>query len=462
MLDRRAAGTILSLVLVLAACGSSGSADDGATAPGDDAGGPAGTGGKSGGKAGSSGKSGSGGASAAGSSVAGGGSGAGGASGGAAGNASGNGGVGAAAGAGPGGASGAGASAGEVGASGAGAGGASGGEAGAAGAGAAGAGGSVLEFCPLPPACDAPPPPPGPARSWNHSIESPVIVFSGSPNHRGRDLFLNPGDEQWIIAKFAYGVADKDLKEEEVDIYVLRDCGASWEKLGTTMTTAENAHPTVEGVADSGGRVYFKVPADKALGLGRHRVHLVVGGDLSTTELFIEVVPPGTPVFVSDVDGTLTTSENVEFAKLLQGTLPDTHVDAPAALALLAKKGHRPFYMTARPEWLVQRTRDFLALHGFPAGIVHTTLGLTGELSGGAAAYKTGELQLLAGKGIVPAFGFGNTASDAEAYSNAKLPASQRFFYQFTDDAFGGVRIEEYTELLPKFSALTATCNGSF
>jgi hypothetical protein len=330
---------------------------------------------------------------------------------------------------------------------------------GQAGQGNAGAGGSALEFCPLPPACDAPPPDPGPARDWNHSIESPIIVASGNPNHRGRDLFLNPGDEQWIIAKFAYGLADKDLKEEAVDVYLLRDCGTTWEKLGTAITTLDGQHPDVEGVTDSGGRVFFQIPTDKKVGPGRHRVRLVVAGDLSTTELFLEVVAPSTPMFISDVDGTLTTSENVEFLKLLEGQLPDTHVDAPEALTLLAKKGYRPMYVTARPEWLVERTREFLAVHNFPAGIIHTTTGLTGEMGAGAAAFKTGELAMLAGKGLVPAYGFGNTATDAEAYQNGGLQLTHRYFYQFTDSVYGGNRIEEYTELLPLFKGLTATCN---
>ena len=96
--------------------------------------------------------------------------------------------------------------------------------------------------------CRAPPPDPGPKQGWNHSIESPLIVASGDPNHRGRDLFLNPGDPQWVIGKFAYGLIDKDLKEEKVDIWLLRNCGSSWEKLGTASTTLDNQHPAVEGV----------------------------------------------------------------------------------------------------------------------------------------------------------------------------------------------------------------------
>jgi hypothetical protein len=333
-----------------------------------------------------------------------------------------------------------------------------GGATGSGGAGGSGGGGVPGAWCQPIPACDAPPPDPGPAVDWNHTI-SVITAAAGDPNHRGRDLFLNPGDPQWVIAKFAYGLTDKDLKDERVDLYLLRDCGDAWEPLGTASTTEEDAHATVEGVEDSGGHVYFEIPPDKALGLGRHRVHLVVRGDLSATDVFIEVVPPGTPVVASDVDGTLTGTETEEFTALLTGQLPDCHPDAPEAFQILAAKGYHPMYLTARPEWLVGRTREFVGTYGFPPGIGHTTLGLTGATGASAATYKTDELAALAQRGMVPAWAFGNTGTDAEAYDNAGvLPISSRAFYQFDDTAFGGRRIESYTELLDELEALPSLC----
>ena len=324
--------------------------------------------------------------------------------------------------------------------------------------GSGGTGGVAGAWCQPVPACDAAPPAVGPKKPWNHDITSPIIVATGAPNHRGRDLLLNPGDAQWIIGKIAYGLTDKDLVDEDVDIHLLRGCGATWEKLGTVKTTNDDDHATVEDVDDTGGRVYFQIPADKALGPGRHRVRLVVQGDLSATDLFIEVVPPGAPVFVSDVDGTLTDTENAEFTALLTGQLPTVHPAAAQVFQILVQKGYHPMYLTARPEWLAQRTRDFLDVNGFPHGIVHTTVGLTGATGAAAVTYKTGELSWLAGKGMVPAWGFGNTDSDAEAYDNASItPLDHRVLYQF-DDTFGGRRIESYTELLAEVMALPSLC----
>lgn len=316
------------------------------------------------------------------------------------------------------------------------------------------------------PACNAAPPDPGAKIPWNNS--SP----SGNPNHRGRDLFLNPGDPQWVLAKFAYGIEpkdiltfDNDLEAEQVDIWLLRDCGSQWEKLASVTTSDDDIfgngpNPTVEGVKDDGGRVYFQIPKDKELGIGRHRFRLVARGDLSFTELFIEVVKPGTPTFVSDIDGTLTESEFIEFEALLAGELPPVHPDAAKAFQLLVDRGYRPQYLTARPDWLGARTRETMDFYGFPPGIIHTTTSDTGALGGAAVDYKTGELAVMKGRNILPTFAFGNTDSDAEAYDTAPIsPLSNRFYYQYDDTAFGGRRIESYTELLGEFGQLPeATC----
>ena len=320
---------------------------------------------------------------------------------------------------------------------------------------------SALEACAPSLSCAAPKLPSAPTRPWRHGIKSRVDVLNGSPNHRGRDLFVNPGAKQTVIAKFAYGIDDKDLEDEEVDIYVQRDCGSAWEKLGTALTTGESPtpHATVEGVADYDGRVYFDIPAERALGPGRHRVRLVVAGDGSSTDLFIDVVSPKTPIFVTDVDGTLTSSEYIEFLKLLEGELPETHPGAPEALRALAAKGYRPVYLTARPESLVQRTRDFLELRGFPPGIVHTSTSAIGAGFGSAAAtFKRGELEMLARKGLVPSYAFGNMPSDSDAYGAAHVePPDHRVFYQISG-AFQGRRIDSYEELVPGFTALPAVC----
>ena len=305
-------------------------------------------------------------------------------------------------------------------------------------------------------ACDAPPPDPGPKRDWRHWTSTGVVAL-GAPNHRGRDQFYNPGDEQWILGKIAYGLSDKDLSDEEVDLYVLRDCGTKWEKLGTTLTTT-GSHPTVEGVEDNGGRVYFPIPAAQALGLGLHRLHMVVAGDLSTTDLFVEVVAPGTPTFVSDIDGTLTPNDTEEWVTLLTGTVAEAIPDSAAALQLLADRGYHPYYLTARPEWLTGRSREFLAQRGYPRGLLHTAVSTTGAIGSTAATVKTADLAFLVQRGVKPIYAFGNAETDEEAYHNTGVPADHVIMINFSSPAYGSRLIGSYAELLPEFSALPDLC----
>lgn len=264
--------------------------------------------------------------------------------------------------------------------------------------------------------------------------------------------------DQWVLGKFAYGVADKDIHDEEVDIWLNRDCGSKWEKLGTALTTNDGDHATVEGAEDTGGRIYFQIPSSQALGIGRHRIYMAVAGDLSGAEQYIEVVPQGTTYFVTDVDGTLTSKETEEYAAILTGTVSDANPDAEKALGVLAQKQYRPLYLTARPEFLVGRTREFVKVRGFPLGLVHTTFAL-GATGAAATTFKKAELDELSTRGFVVRYAFGNTASDADAFFLANIePQTHRIFYQFTDSAHGGRRIESYSDLLAEFGALTPPC----
>lgn len=317
-----------------------------------------------------------------------------------------------------------------------------------------GSGGSTGVPCADVITCDQAPPDVGLERPWEHTSSS-FTAGSGFANHRGRDMFYNPGDTMWIMGKFAYGTFDDDIADEDVDIYLNRSCGSGWEFLATQRTTDDGEHATVEGVEDTGGWIYYQVPSSLALEPGRHRFLLVVGGDLSTADVYIDIVEPGTPVIVTDVDGTLTTSENAEFPALLSGSLPDANPDSAAVITALAEKGYRVFYLTARPEWLGGRTREFVEDRGFPLGIVHTTLTTTGATGAEAQQFKTAELAALAAKGMIPAWAFGNTDSDAGAFETAGVePPEHRIMFQFTDATHGCRRIEAYGDLLPEIGAL--------
>lgn len=320
------------------------------------------------------------------------------------------------------------------------------------GSGPEGGGGGSGAACPDVTVCAEAFPDLGEPRDWEHF--SSQIAAQSFANHRGRDMFYNPDDTIWVMAKFSYGVIDDDIKDEDVDIYLNRGCGTGWELVATERTTDDEEHPTVEGVEDTGGWIFFDATS-LGLEVGRHRFLFAVGGDLTTTETYVDIIEPGTPIVVSDVDGTLTTEENEEFTALLTGSLPQSNPDSADVLAALAAKGYRVFYLTARPHFLGGRTRDFLEAHQYPLGLVHTTLTMTGATGDSAVDYKSAELAALASRGLVPAWAFGNTESDAAAYVAAGIdPADQRIMFQFTDEVGGARRIEAYSELLPEIDAL--------
>ncbi len=296
------------------------------------------------------------------------------------------------------------------------------------------------------PVCDATPPALGPGEGFVHKAPR------GNPFHRGFDQLFAEGEDQWVVGRFSYGnfVARGELKGERIDIYLLRGCGTTWQKLASVQTSEQkNQFPSVEGIDDREGQIVFKIPDEQRLELGRHRLRLVVAGDRTAADLYIEVLPQGSPLFVSDVDGTLTTSEFEELGSVIAGNkLSEANPFAASELSQLVAKGYRPYYLTARAENLFQRTREFLEARQFPVGAVETSqAGLLGLTGGKAVNFKTAAIKRLEARGFAVIGAFGNTKTDAEAYANAGIPVGQRYFYRFDDEVFGGRRIESYEQL---------------
>lgn len=303
----------------------------------------------------------------------------------------------------------------------------------------------AIPSCGITPACDASP-------AIGTKTGFLTAKPQGKPYHFGKDFYYNESEDQWIIAKFQYGnyFLRSPLIHEEVSIQLLRDCGSSWETLGKAITSSKGEHADVLHFQDEGGMVFFKIPEAQKLGLGRHRIRVVVSGDQTATELFLEVLPQDATLFVSDVDGTLTTSEIVEGLASLLGTLPPAHPGAAVLFNGLTKKGYRPLYLSARSTNLVQRTRDFVRSKKFPQGVIQTSSAGTFGISGAkGAAYKSEVLKGYEDRGFKIAFGFGNTAVDAEAFSNASILDTNKYFFKFDkySDFGGGVNFDDYTKL---------------
>lgn len=315
--------------------------------------------------------------------------------------------------------------------------------------------------CPLTDVCDAPLPDLGDTEGWRHSVSTGFTVGMGSPRHRGRDLYLRESDPQWAIGKFAYGAADDDLSDEDVDVYVLRNCQGPWELLGTATTTDDDnpPHETIEGVPDTGGRVYFEIPAADRLGLGRHHVLFVVRGDHSLAHAYLEVLEPDARFVVTDMDGTQTESENAEAEAIFTGADPAHQPSGPELMTAFARRGYHVFYLTARPEWLHTRTHEWIVDHGYPPGHVRTTVTVTPATGDTAATFKTEELEDLLARfpGSIEV-AFGNTATDMTAYTSIGLAMNRIVSYRF-DPGPGATRVDDYSTLLPFAAMFPLQCN---
>lgn len=286
------------------------------------------------------------------------------------------------------------------------------------------------------------------AKGFSDSYKK-LLASVGTPSHRARDVLVAEGKQARILAKFAYSTLDADLKEEPIDVYLSLGCSGEWKKITTATTSKDDQNTEIEGVADSGGRIYLDL---NSLGInlpvGRHHVLLVVPADNSYAQMNITVLPPKSQVVVTDIDGTLTVSELAAATEII-GQQPNSHESAAALMQAFHKRGYHVFYLTARPEWLMQKTREWLADQGFPPGTIHTSNSKAGATGDAAVQFKSLELSILkSNTGLIPAFAFGNKDSDVKAFGSQGINPKQSFYFALEGDASGGVIHKDYASLL--------------
>lgn len=279
---------------------------------------------------------------------------------------------------------------------------------------------------PPPPAQEEPPPPTEPAtladvtcdgapnagatRAWRH-YASRLVIEAGAPRHRGVDLIAADTDAtQTIAGKIAYGTVDADLEDEDVDLFACLD--HAWQPIGTART-------------DVDGRFALALAGDARLPAGMRDMFASVAGDRTGVAFLAFVAPASRRVIVSDVDGTLTASENAYPYSLASGGDVAPQPGAPHALATAAANAITVVYISARGDYFTQDTRAWLAANGFPRGPVHlprTIVTVPGE---DTIEFKSNALALVAPFDFIA--GVGNRATDVAAYTNAGLPASRIF-----------------------------------
>jgi len=307
--------------------------------------------------------------------------------------------------------------------------------------------------------------PPKKPAGWKHTTTKLLVVTQGPANHRAQDVVAVAGAPQVLIGKFAYGPLDKDLKGEDVDVYMQKSppCGP-WVLLGTAVTSQDGQHGQKYGINDDGGRVFFTVPAAHARPVGRYPVRMLVRGDNSVAALTLYVVSSKTDAVVFDIDGTLTTDDfqlvTQLFIKLQNGTyVPKAYAGATDITTTWAAKGYLVLYLTGRPDSLRTITQKWLVQQKMPPGPLHLTDTLAQALptSSGVAKYKSDFLKKTVKEAKV-ALGaaYGNATTDIEAYEAASVPKARTFIIGKNRGKKGTVAVTSYPVHLPAAKALPA------
>ena len=139
----------------------------------------------------------------------------------------------------------------------------------------------------------------------------------------------------------------------------------------------------------------------------------------SPSTLLLAVRDGTRPILVTDIDHTIADVKALEYPFMEAADIPEL----PRASEVLGRLARRfdVVYVTARDDGYIDRTRDWLALNGFPPGPVrHRDFRLT---SPSAGAYKKAELTMMKAAWPSCAVGIGDRTADAKAYLSAGLTA---------------------------------------
>jgi len=248
---------------------------------------------------------------------------------------------------------------------------------------------------------------PEPAGSFNSPINA--TIATGTPFHSSQDVVTTPDAAPTVRAQFSYSILVTDIEGETIKAW-LWDC-QSWRPLG-------------EATTDVDGRV--AIPVTGTLPIGVYDVRFEVVGDATVTGSTVWVLPAGTHLVVSDIDGTLTTSDGELFRQILDGSyVPEAYPGAAALIDAHADHGQIPLFLTGRPFPLTERTRDWLGDLDFPLGPLHVTntFAEAAPTEGGVGTFKKTFLTALQAAGFVIDLAYGNATTDIFAYLGAGIAA---------------------------------------
>lgn len=129
-----------------------------------------------------------------------------------------------------------------------------------------------------------------------------------------------------------------------------------------------------------------------------------------------ETGPAQQQAVVFDIDGTLTPKVHTIFR---------TRDGAAEIVGLMAKKGYRIVYLSARVKVLSAGIPAWLKENGFPDGRIF--IAESGEEHRHPATFKAGVLKTLIEQGWALAYAYGDSSTDFEAYAAAGIPKDRVF-----------------------------------
>jgi hypothetical protein len=168
----------------------------------------------------------------------------------------------------------------------------------------------------------------------------------------------------------------------------------------------------------------FTIDAEGFVAANGEPIYSILEGDGTCTEQYDFLLPPGSKVVVTDIDGTLTT-DDAEFIMQVanESYIPKMMTGGDALMQAWAAKGYPIIYLTARAHQFRAESRAWLYDLEFPIGPVITT-----NQMNQADGYKTAWLERMFDDfGWVPVAAYGNADTDILAYENAGIPKDKTF-----------------------------------
>ena len=196
----------------------------------------------------------------------------------------------------------------------------------------------------------------------------------------------------------------------------------NWPTIGSTRRQKVGTART-----DGEGHFTLGLSGTDRLPIGMRDLFVSVVGDRTGVGFLGYIAPDATPLVVSDVDGTLTSSENAFVESIALGGEPDAEPGAAQAFAAATARGSQLVYITARGNQFTTDTRDWLDHKGFPRGPVRLSPSFVTLPGGDTVDFKTQALSALSAAGLALSAGVGNRATDIAAYANTHVAADRIF-----------------------------------